>query len=138
MNGQNGSTGDPASRVASRAPRASTEPSPRPSKAGSMTVWVNATEDVVRRCSANPATSPSTSTSKRCAWGLSTTFGSLSVTALHPPSPTADRSAGDGRVHLPHQNLRRLAGGHPLPARGGEADRVAGAQLSGALEGHRA
>src|SRR3954451_15605083 len=79
MNGQNGSTGDPASRVASSAPRASTEPRPWPSKAGSMTVWVNATAPSARRYSANPATSPSTRTSKRPASGLSTTLGSFSV-----------------------------------------------------------
>src|SRR3954452_16434118 len=104
MNGQNGSTGDPASRVASRAPRASTEPSPRPSKAGSMTVWVKATEDVVRRYSANPATSPSTSTSKRSASGLSATFGSVSVTVVPFSGGWRDGSGGDGRVHLPHED----------------------------------
>src|SRR3954452_6264217 len=80
MNGQNGSTGDSDCRVASSAPRASTEPNPRPSNAGSTTVWVNATADFVRWYSANPATSPSTSTSKRLASGLSTTFGSCAVT----------------------------------------------------------
>src|SRR4051794_25984005 len=139
MNGQNGSTGDPASRVASRAPRASTEPSPRPSKAGSITVWVNATADVVRRYSANPATSPSTRTSKRPASGLSTTFGSFSVTMTTFLSvQQQDSSGGDGRVHLPHEDLGGVGGGDPLPAGGGEADRVAGAQLPGALEGHRA
>src|SRR3954470_15010840 len=139
MNGQNGSTGDLASRVASSAPRASTEPSPRPSKAGSMTVCVNATADLVRWYSANPATSPSTSTSKRPASGLSTTLGSLSVTMTTFLSvQQQDSSGGDGRVHLPDEDLRRLGGGDPLAAGGGEANRVAGAQLSGALEGHRA
>src|SRR4051812_22232001 len=111
MNGQNGSTGDPASRVASSAPRASTEPSPRPSKAGSMTVWVKATEDCVRRYSANPATSPSTSTSKRLASGLSTTFDSVSVTVCPSVADRGSGSGGDGRVHLPHEDLRRLGGG---------------------------
>src|SRR3954453_22978952 len=139
MNGQNGSTGDPAARVASRAPRASTEPSPRPSKAGSITVWVNATADVVRRYSANPATSPSISTSKRPASGLFTTFGSLSVTMTTFLSvQQQDSSGGDGRVHLPHEDLGGLGGGDPLTAGTGEADRVTGAQLPGALEGHRA
>src|SRR5215218_11312410 len=139
MNGQNGSTGDPASRVASRAPRASTEPSPRPSKAGSMTVCVNSTADLVRWYSANPATSPSTSTSKRPASGLSTTLGSFSVTMTTFLSvQQQDSSGGDGRVHLPHEHLGGLGGGAPLTAGGGEADGVAGAQLSGALEGHRA
>src|SRR3954464_1921180 len=138
MNGQNGSTGDPASRVASSAPRASTEPSPRPSKAGPMTVCVNATADLVRWYSANPATSPSTSTSKRPASGLSTTFGSFSVTASSFLWCRESGSGGDGRVHLPHEDLGGLGGGDPLPAGGGEADGVAGAQLSGALEGHRA
>src|SRR3954463_6097053 len=139
MNGQNGSTGDPAARVASRAPRASTEPSPRPSKAGSITVWVNAVADVVRRYSANPATSPSTRTSKRPASGLSTTFGSFSVTMTTFLSVRQqDSSGGEGRVHLPHENLRGLGGGDPLAAGGGEADGVAGAQLPGALEGHGA
>src|SRR3954452_3008440 len=130
MNGQNGSTGDPAARVASRAPRASTEPSPRPSKAGSITVWVNAVADVVRWYSANPATSPSTSTSKRSASGLSTTLGSFSVTMTTFLSVQQQgRSGGDGGVHLPHEDLRRLSRGHPLTAGGGEADRVPGAQL---------
>src|SRR3954447_12742295 len=139
MNGQKGSTGDPASRVASRAPRASTEPSPRPSKAGSMTVWVNATADVVRRYSANPATSPSTSTSKRPASGLSTTLGSFSVTmSTFLLVRQQDSSGGDGRVHLPDEDLRRLGGGHPLTTGRGEAHRVPGAQFSGALEGHGA
>src|SRR3954454_22949327 len=139
MNGQNGSTGDPAARVASRAPRASTEPSPRPSKAGSITVWVNATADVVRRYSANPATSPSTRTSKRPASGLSTTFGSFSVTMTTFLSvQQQDSSGGDGRVHLPHEDLGRLGGGDPLAPGGGEPDGVAGAQLPGALEGHGA
>src|ERR1700712_1765177 len=139
MNGQNGSTGDPASRVASKAPRASAEPSPRPSKAGAMTVWGKATADLVRRYSANPATSPSTSTSKRPASGLSTTVGSFSVTLTTFLSvQQQDSSGGDGRVHFPHQYLRRLGGGDPLPAGGGEADRVAGTQLAGALQGHRA
>src|SRR3954471_14238803 len=139
MNGQNGSTGDPAARVASRAPRASTEPSPRPSKAGSITVWVNATADVVRRYSANPATSPSTRTSKRPASGLSTTFGSFSVTMTTFLSvQQQDSSGGDGRVHLPHEDLGGLGGGDPLPAGGGGAHGVAGAQLPGALQGHRA
>src|SRR3954471_11799783 len=139
MNGQNGSTGDPAARVASRAPRASTEPSPRPSNAGSITVWVNATADLVRWYSANPATSPSTSTSKRPASGLSTTLGSLSVTITSFLSvQQQDSSGGDGRVHLPAEDLRRLGGGDPLAAGGGEANRVTGAQLPGALEGHRA
>src|SRR3954470_11615524 len=139
MNGQNGSTGDPAARVASRAPRASTEPSPRPSKAGSMTVWVNATADLVRRYSANPATSPSRSTSKRPASGLSTTFGSFSVTMTTFLSvQQQDSSGGDGGVHLPHEDLGGLGGGDPLTAGTGEADRVTGAQLPGALEGHRA
>src|SRR4051812_37829385 len=105
MNGQKGSTGDPASRATSRAPRASTEPRPRPSKAGSMTVWVNATEDFVRRYSAKPATSPSTSTSKRLASGLSTTFGS--VTAC-PSFGEWGSASGDGRVHLPHEDLGGL------------------------------
>src|SRR3954447_15547451 len=134
MNGQYGSTGDPAARVASRAPRASTEPSPRPSKAGSITVWVNATADVVRRYSANPATSPSTSTSKRPASGLSTTLGSFSVMlSTFLSLQQQDSSGGYGRVHLPHENLRRLGGGDPLTTRGGEPDRVTGAQLPGAL-----
>src|SRR3954471_24512733 len=107
MNGQNGSTGDPAARVASRAPRASTEPSPRPSKAGSITVWVNATADVVRRYSANPATSPFTRTSKRPASGLSTTSGSFSVTM------TTFLSSVDRRhEHVPGEvGRRRLDGG---------------------------
>src|SRR3954451_14079794 len=138
MNGQNGSTGDPAARGASRAPRASTGPSPRPSNAGSVTVWVNAVADVVRRYSVNPATSPSTRTSKRPASGLSTTFGSLSVTMTTFLSVQQQDSSGDRRVHLPHEDLGGLGGGDPLPAGGGEADRVAGAQLAGALEGHRA
>src|SRR3954469_6498211 len=138
MNGQNGSTGDPASRVASRAPRASTEPSPRPSKAGSTTVWVNATEDLVRRYSANPATSPSTSTSKRPASGLSTTFGLVSVTGSPSSGEQGSGSGGDGCVHLPHEDLGGLGGGDPLAAGGGEADGVTGAQLPGALEGHGA
>src|SRR3954447_6991531 len=139
MNGQNGSTGDPAARVASRAPWASPEPSPRPSKAGSITVWVNATADVVRRYSANPATSPSTRTSKRPASGLSTTFGSFSVTMTTFLSVQQQNSSGgDGRVHLPHEDLRRLGGGDPLTTGGGEPDGVAGAQLPGALERHRA
>src|SRR3954452_13228059 len=139
MNGQNGSTGDPASRVASRAPRASTEPSPRPSKPGSITVWVNAVADVVRRYSANPATSPSTRTSKRPASGLSTTFGSSSVTMTTFLSVQQQgRSGGDGGVHLPHENLGGLGGGDPLTAGGGEPDGVAGAQLPGALQGHGA
>src|SRR5918995_6133534 len=139
MNGQNGSTGDPASRVASRAPRASTEPSPRPSKAGSMTVWVNATAPSVWRYSANPATSPSTRASKRPASGLSTTLGSFSVMMTTFLSvQQQDSSGGDGRVHLPHEDLGRLGGGDPLTAGGGEPDRVAGAQLPGALEGHGA
>src|SRR3954470_3448631 len=139
MNGQNGSTGDPASLVASSAPRASTEPSPRPSKAGSITVWVNATADVVRRYSANPATSPSTRTSKRPASGLSTTFGSFSVTMTTFLSvQQQDSSGGDGRVHLPHEDLGGLGGGDPLTSGGGEADCVAGAQFTGALQGHGA
>src|SRR3954447_23626105 len=139
MNGQNGSTGDPAARVASRAPWASPEPSPRPSKAGSITVWVNATADVVRRYSANPATSPSTRTSKRPASGLSTTLGSFSVTMTTFLSvQQQDSSGGDGGVHLPHEDLGRLGGGDPLTAGGGEPDRVAGAQFPGALEGHGA
>src|SRR4051795_11728741 len=139
MNGQNGSTGDPASRVASSAPRASTEPRPRPSKAGSITVWVNATAPSARRYSANPATSPSTSTSKRPASGLSTTLGSFSVTmTTFLLVQQLDSSGGDGRVHLPDEDLRSLGGGDPLAAGGGEADCVAGAQVSGALEGHRA
>src|SRR3954469_9793517 len=130
MNGQNGSTGDPASRVASRAPRASTEPSPRPSKAGSMTVWMNATAPLLRRYSANPATWSSTSTSNRPASGLSTSVGSFSVTMTTSLSVQQQgRSGGDGGVHLPLENLRRLGGGHPLTAGGGEADRVAGVQL---------
>src|SRR3954471_7423521 len=137
MNGQKGSTGDPASRVASRAPRASTEPSPRPSKAGSMTVWVNATADVVRRYSANPATSPSTSTSKRPASGLSTTLGSFSVTMTTFLSVRQQDSSGrDGRVHLPHEDLRRLGRGHPLTTGRGEPDGVPGAQLPRALQGN--
>src|SRR3954462_3441335 len=109
MNGQNGSTGDPASRVASSAPRASTEPSPRPSKAGAITVWVDATAPSARWYSANPAPSPPPRTPKRPASGLSTTFGSFSVTM-----PTflsvqqQDSSGGDGRVHLPHEDLGRL------------------------------
>src|SRR3954465_9594637 len=139
MNGQNGSTGDLASRVASSAPRASIEPSPRPSKAGSMTVCVNATADLVRWYSANPATSPSTSTSKRPASGLSTTLGSFSVTMTTFLSvQQQDSSGGDGRVHLPHEDLSRLGGGAPLTAGGGEPGGVAGAQLPGALEGHGA
>src|SRR3954451_476464 len=119
MNGQYGSTGDPASRVASRAPRASTEPSPRPSKAGSMTVWVKATEESVRRYSAKPATSPSASTSNRPASGLSTILGLFSVTAssfLWVSSKGG--SGGEGRVHLPHEDLGGLGGGDPLPAGG--------------------
>src|SRR3954453_17040122 len=140
MNGQNGSTGDPAARVASSAPRASTEPSPRPSKAGSITVWVNATADVVRRYSANPATSPSTSTSKRPAPGLSTTLGSSFSVMLTTflSVQQQDSSGRDGRVHLPHEQLGGLGGGDPLTAGGGEPDRVAGEQLPGALEGHGA
>src|SRR3954447_8134846 len=139
MNGQNGSTGCSASRVASRAPRASTEPSPRPSKPGSMTVWVKATAPSVRRYSANPATWSSTSTSNRPASGLSTTFGSSSVTMTTFLSvQQQDRSGGDGRVHLPHENLGGLGGGDPLTAGGGEAHGVAGAQLSSALQGHGA
>src|SRR5918994_7826631 len=139
MNGRWGAPGAPAWGVASGAPRASTEPSPRPSKAGSITVWVNATADVVRRYSANPATSPSTRTSKRPASGLSTTFGSFSVTMTTFLSVQQQYSSGgDGRVHLPHEDLGRLGGGDPLTAGGGEADRVAGAQLPGALEGHGA
>src|SRR3954451_4924678 len=138
MNGQNGSTGDPASRVASSAPRASTEPRPRPSKAGSITVWVNATAPSARRYSENPATSPSISTSKRPASGLSTTFGSFSVTASSFLWCRESGSGGDGRVHLPHEDLGGLGGGDPLAAGGGEADGVTGAQLPGALEGHGA
>src|SRR3954464_10224016 len=115
MNGQNGSTGDPASRGASRAPRARTEPSPRPSKAGSMTVWVNATAPSVRRYSANPATSPSTRTSKRPASGVSTHFGEFAVTMTTFLSvQQQDRSGGDGRVHLPHEDLGGLGGGDQL------------------------
>src|SRR3954464_8074152 len=115
MNGQNGSTGAPAARAASRAPGASTEPSPRPSKAGSMTVWVNATAPSVRRYSANPATSPSTRTSKRPASGLSTPFGAFSVTITTCRSvQQQDRSGGDGRVHLPHEDLGGLGGGDQL------------------------
>src|SRR4051812_25117828 len=105
MNGQNGSTGDSASRVASSAPRASTEPRPRPSKAGSITVWVSATAPSARRYSANPATSPSTSTSKRPASGLSTTFGSFSVRRIPSSGDRESGSGGDGRVHLPHEDL---------------------------------
>src|SRR4051812_20437495 len=116
MNGQNGSTACPAFRVASRAPRASAEPSPRPSKRGSMTVWVNAIADLVRRYSAYPATSPSTISSKRPASGLSTTVGSLLLTAFLPSRSAAGSSGGDGRVHLPHEDLRRLGRRHPLPA----------------------
>src|SRR3954467_750674 len=139
MNGQYGSTGAAASRVASRAPWASTEPSPRPSKAGSITVWVNATAPSARRYSANPATWSSTRTSKRPASGLSTTFGSFSVTMITFLSVQQQgRSGGDGRVHLPHEDLGGLGGGDPLTAGGGEPDRVAGAQLPGTLEGHRA
>src|SRR3954469_177103 len=139
MNGQNGSTGCSASRVASRAPRASTEPSPRPSKPGSMTVWVKATAPLLRRYSANPATWSSTSTSNRPASGLSTTLGSFSVTMTTFLSVQQQgRSGGDGGVHLPHENLGGLGGGDPLTAGGGEADGVAGAQLSGALQGHGA
>src|SRR4051812_43334256 len=139
MNGQYGSTGAAAARVASRAPRASTEPSPRPSKAGSITVWVNATAPSARRYSANPATWSSTRTSNRPASGLSTTFGSLSVTMTTFLSvQQQDSSGGDGRVHLPHEDLGCLGGGDPLTAGGGEPDRVAGAQLPGALQGHRA
>src|SRR3954453_10086904 len=139
MNGQNGSTGCSASRVASRAPRASTEPSPRPSKPGSMTVWVKATAPSVRRYSANPATWSSTSTSNRPASGLSTTLGSSSVTMTTFLSVQQQRrSGGDGGVHLPHENPGGLGGGDPLTAGGGEADGVAGAQLPGALQGHGA
>src|SRR3954454_21554726 len=139
MNGQYGSTGEPASRVASRAPRASTEPSPRPSKAGSMTVWVNATAPSVRRYSANPATWSSTSTSNRPASGLYTTLGSSSVTmTIFLSVQQQGRSGGDGGVHLPHENLGGLGGGDPLSAGGGVAYGVAGAQLSGALQGHAA
>src|SRR3954462_6900651 len=139
MNGQNGSTGCSASRVASRAPRASTEPSPRPSKPGSMTVWVKATAPSVRQYSANPATWSSTSTSNRPASGLSTTLGSFSVTMTTFLSVQQQgRSGGDGGVHLPHEHLGGLGGGDPLTAGGGEADRVAGAQLPGALQGHGA
>src|SRR3954453_23275935 len=139
MNGENGSTGDLPSRVACAAARASTDASPRPAKAGSMTVGGHATDDVGRGYSANPATSPSTSTSKRPASGLSTTLGSLSVTMTTFLSvQQQDSSGGDGRVHLPDEDLRRLGGGDPLAAGGGEANSVAGAQLSGALEGHRA
>src|SRR3954470_823306 len=134
MNGQNGSTGDPASRVASSAPLASTEPSPRPSKAGSMTVCVNATADLVRWYSANPATSPSTSTSKRPASGLSTTLGSFAVTMTTFLSVQQQDSSGcDGRVHLPDEDLRRFDRDHALTTGGGQPDRVAGAQLPGAL-----
>src|SRR3954470_24856964 len=123
MNGQNGSTGDPAARVASRAPRASTEPSPRPSKAGSMTVWVNATADLLRWYSANPATSPSTRTSKRPASGLSTTLGSFSVTMTTFLSVQQQQGRpGDGRVHLPHEDLRGLGRGDPPTTGGGEPD----------------
>src|SRR3954452_6199281 len=139
MNGQNGSTGCSASRVASRAPRASTEPSPRPSKPGSMTVWVKATAPSVRRYSANPATSPSTRTSKRPASGLSTTLGSFSVTMTTFLSVQQQQGrSGDGRVHLPHEDLRALGRGDPLTTGGGEPDGGPGAQLPGALEHHRA
>src|SRR3954465_5058076 len=139
MNGQNGTPGDPAARVASRAPRASTEPSPRPSKAGSMTVWMNATAPLLRRYSANPATWSSPSTPNRPASGLSPTLGSFSVTMTTFLSVQQQgRSGGDGGVHLPHENLGGLGGGDPLPAGGGEADGVAGAQLPGALQGHGA
>src|SRR3954471_14431248 len=134
MNGQNGSTGDPASRVASSAPLASTEPSPRPSKAGSMTVWVNATADLVRWYSANPATSPSTRTSNRPASGLSTTLGSFSVTMTTFLSVQQQDSSGrDGRVHLPDEDLRGLGRGDPLTTGGGEPDGVPGAQFPGVL-----
>src|SRR3954467_11111731 len=130
MNGQNGSTGCSASRVASRAPRASTEPSPRPSKPGSMTVWVKAPAPSVRRYSANPATWSSTSTSNRPASGLSTTLGSLSVTMTTFLSVQKQgRSGGDGGAHLPHENLRRLGGAHPLTAGGGDAEPTLFAQL---------
>src|SRR4051812_7583363 len=127
MNGQYGSTGCPASRVASRAPRASTEPSPRPSKPGSMTVWVNATAPLLRRYSANPATWSSTSTSNRPASGLSTILGSFSVTVSSFLSVSSKGGSGvDGRVHLPHEDLRRLRRGDPLTPGGGEAHCVAG------------
>src|SRR3954470_21941575 len=139
MNGKKGTPGAPPSRVASGAPRASTEPSPRPSKPGSMTVWVKATAPSVRRYSANPATWSSTSTSNRPASGLSTTLGSSSVTMTTFLSVQQQgRSGGDGGVHLPHENLGGLGGGDPLTAGGGEADGVAGAQLSSALQGHGA
>src|SRR3954447_13811724 len=139
MNGQSGSTGAAAARVASRAPRASTEPSPRPSKAGSITVWVNATAPSARRYSANPATWSSTSTSNRPASGSSTTLGSFSVTLTTFLSvQQQDSSGGDGRVHLPHEDFRGFGGGDPLTTGGGEADGVAGAQLPGALEHRRA
>src|ERR1700712_5630648 len=125
MNGQNGSTGDPASRVASKAPRASVEPSPRPSKAGSMTVCVKATADRVRRYSANPATSPSTSPSKRPSSGLSTTLGSFSVTlTTFLRVQPQDSSGRHGRMHLPHQDLRGLRCGDPLATGGGGPDGV--------------
>src|SRR5215213_4044551 len=110
MNGQNGSTGDPASRVASSAPLASTEPSPRPSKAGSMTVCVNATADLVRWYSANPATSPSTSTSKRPASGLSTTLGSFSVTMTIFPHGASRPGGPRGLHHRPTRPVRRTDG----------------------------
>src|SRR3954468_13423089 len=137
MNGQYGSTGEPASRVASRAPRASTEPSPRPSKPGSMAVWVNATAPSLRRYSANPATWSSTSTSNRPDSGLSTTLGSVSVMVVPSSCERGSGSGGDGRGRLPREDPRGLGGGEPLTA-GGAADRVAGAQLAGALEDHGA
>src|SRR6266498_849630 len=75
MNGQNGSTEPPTARVASSTPRASFEPSPRPSKLESITVWVNDIVAPRRVYSAKPATSPSTTISNRPASGLSTMLG---------------------------------------------------------------
>src|SRR4051794_10690803 len=120
MNGQYGSTGAAASRVASRAPWASTEPSPRPSKAGSVTGWVKARAPAARRCAANPAPWASTGTSNRPGSGLSPTFGSFSVTMTPFPSvPQQDSSGGEGGVHPPHEDLGGLGGGDQLTAGGG-------------------
>src|SRR6266550_3293083 len=91
MNGQNGSTDDRGFRVASSAPAARIEPSPRPSKRGSITVWVNDTVEPLRWYSAKPATSPSTRISNRPDSGLSTTLGST-WSILAQPAATANAS----------------------------------------------
>src|SRR4051794_11757014 len=74
MKGHRGTTRTPSSRSASRAPLASREPTPCPSKASSTSVWVSTTASPERRYAAKPATTPDSSTaSNRCRSGLSRT-----------------------------------------------------------------